>query len=458
MGSMAEFQGSLPPHAIEAEASLLGGLLLDNRVWEHVSDVVVDSDFYRYEHRLIYAAVAKLITASRPADVITVYEELQRQGKAEETGGLPYLNSLAEYLPSTDNLRVYAGLVRQKAQLRQIAAAAAQARGIAMSDAVEPHIAIEQALRLLSGIDARHGDREPQRVDALAITFLDRINDLASGRAQPGSSTGFPGIDRRIGGGLKPGRQVVIAARPGVGKTSLTAQILLNLAKSGVPCMLISLELSNDELMDRLVATVGRVALDGISTGQLSEEAWSRVAEGVERLRGLPLFLHPGSALSLTEIRSLARKMVRQHGVKVIALDYVQLCSANRDKRYGSRHHELEELSRGLKALAMELGVCTLVLSQLNRDVERRVAGRPMLADLKESGSLEEDADVVLLLSGDGDLDGGVAVYADVAKSRGGQAGVCRLQFEKQFQAWSELAGEYRRPAPMPRKRLTNEI
>ena len=120
MGSMAEFQGSLPPHAIEAEASLLGGLLLDNRVWEHVSDVVVDSDFYRYEHRLIYAAVAKLITASRPADVITVYEELQRQGKAEETRGLPYLNSLAEYLPSTDNLRVYAGLVRQKAQLRQI--------------------------------------------------------------------------------------------------------------------------------------------------------------------------------------------------------------------------------------------------------------------------------------------------------------------------------------------------
>lgn len=431
-------QSMLPPNSVVAESSLLGGLLLDNSVLEHFDDLLADSDFYRYEHRLVYGAIAKLINESKPADVITVYEELKRQGIADDVGGLPYLNSLAQYLPSGTNIRRYAELVREKAVLRQIITVAEQARTMAFSDVAPAH-AIEQALSLFSGIEVRHGAREPQRVDSLAVAFLDRVSDLAEGRIEAGISTGFQTLDRRLGGGLKPGRQIVIAARPSVGKSSLAMQVLLNVAACEVPVLFVSQEMEQPELMDRIVANLGRADLGGISTGQLTDDGWVRVTEGTRRLENLPLFLHSESALSLSAIRSIARRMVRRHGVRVIVVDYLQLCAASAGKRDISRHHQIEELSRGLKALAMELGVCTVVLSQLNRDVERRSGGRPILADLKESGSVEEDADGVILLSREGELSGGaIAILADVAKARGGVIGPCHLAFDGATQRWEE--------------------
>ncbi|HOB66633.1 replicative DNA helicase [Ottowia sp.] len=428
----------VPPHSAESEASLLGGLLLDNRAYERVDDLLTEGDFYRREHRLVFAAIAKLIHAGKPADVITVHEALQRQGKGDEIGGLVYLNSLAQYLPSTHNIRRYAEIVREKSILRQIVGAAEQARALALSNTAPAH-AIEQALGLFSGIEVRHGDREPQRVDSLAVAFLDRVNDLAEGRIQAGISTGFPAIDRRLGGGLKPGRQIVIAARPSVGKSSLAMQVLLNVAARGEPVLFVSQEMEQPELMDRIVANLGRADMGGISTGQLSQDGWARVTEGAQRLKDLPLYLHSEGGLSLAAIRSIARRMVRRHGVRVVVLDYLQLCAASAGKRDSNRHHQLEELSRGLKALAMELGVSTVVLSQLNREVEKRTGGRPVMADLKESGSIEEDADSVVLLSREGELsDGAMAILADVAKARGGVTGPCHLRFEGAFQRWEE--------------------
>lgn len=428
----------IPPCSVESESSLLGALLLDNRAYERIDDLLTEADFYRFEHRLVFAAVAKLLNGGKPVDVITAFEELQRQGKADEAGGLAYLNALAQYVPGAANIRRYAEIVREKSILRQIVAAADDARALAFSDIAPAH-AIETALGFFSGIDVRHGAREPQRVDSLAVDFLDRINDLAEGRIEAGISTGLPSINRRLGGGVKPGRQVVLAGRPTVGKSSSAMQILLNVTQRGVPALFISQEMEFPELTDRIVANLGRADLGGISTGRLDADGWQRVTDGAQRLDKLPLYLHSEGGLSLAAIRSIARRMVRRHGVRVVAIDYLQLCSASASKRDSNRHHQLEELSRGLKALAMELGVCTVVLSQLNREVETRAGGRPVLANLKESGSIEEDADGVILLSRAGELsDGAAAILADVAKTRGGVPGACHLRFEGATQRWDE--------------------
>ena len=289
-------------------------------------------------------------------------------------------------------------------------------------------------------------------MDALAVGFIDRLQDLADGRVAPGIRTGMPAIDACLGGGFKPGRQIVIAARPSVGKTSLATQLAITVASNGVPALILSQEMAEAELADRIAAHLGRVDLSAIASGQLNDEQWRRTVEAVEAMRRLPLHVHSESALSLTAIRALARKAVRQHGVRVLVVDYLQLCAASIERGGNSRHHQLEELSRGLKALAMELDITTIVLSQLNRQVEQRATQRPILADLKESGAIEEDADAVLLLSREGvSASGTTLIHAEVAKSRGGRTGSCRLAFEGKYQRWAETSE--RPDAPVAQRR-----
>ena len=459
MGDMSIPQLAVPPHSVESESSVLGGLLLDNGAWDRVGDLLVDSDFYRYEHRLVFGVCAKLINESKPADVVTVHAELEAQGKADEVGGLDYLNSLAQYVPSSWNIRRYAEIVRERSVLRQIVTASDQARQLAFGLDTPAAQAIEQAMALFSRIEVRHGTREPKRVDALATAFIDRLQDLADGRVAPGISTGIPTIDDCLGGGFKPGRQIVIAARPSVGKSSLALQLAATVATNGAPALVLSQEMSDAELMDRLVAYLGRVDLGAVTTGRLDNYQWPRVTEAIERMRSLPLHIHAESALSLAAIRSLVRRAVRQHGVRVIVLDYLQLCAASNERGASNRHHQIEELSRGLKALAMEQGVTMIVLSQLNRQVEQRATNRPVLADLKESGSIEEDADGVILLSRDGaSASGTTLIHAEIAKSRGGRTGFSHLAFEGAVQHWSETTERPEAPYTPARRRHTEDI
>jgi replicative DNA helicase len=269
------------------------------------------------------------------------------------------------------------------------------------------------------------------------VGLLDRVERLADGTTQPGIPTGIASLDQLLGGGFKPGKQVIIAARPSVGKSSLAEQLCINLARAGYPAAMFSQEMGKDELADRAAANIGRIALDRLLSGQLEQQEWSRLTEAIEVMRCLPLHFDDQPSLTLSDISGKARMLKRQHGIRLIVIDYLQLCAAG--KAVDSRHHQIEEMSRGLKNLARELDITIVTLSQLNRDVEKRTSGRPILSDLKESGAIEEDADVVILLSRYSTGPQGANVIAcDVPKNRQGRVGELALSFEGMYQQWQE--------------------
>jgi replicative DNA helicase len=431
---------ALPPHSIEAESSVIGGLLLDNPSWDRVGDLLTESDFYRFEHRSIFGAIAALVNANKPADVVTVFEHLKSQGKTDEAGGLAYINALAQYVPSAANIRRYAEIVAARSTQRRLLSACTEAREIAASHGEDVVGACNQIQALFEPIAQQRTAQEPRAVADFAVVMLDRIQDLHDGRQQPGIQTGFSRLDRHLVGGLKAGKQIVIAARPSIGKTSLATAIAQACAQSGHPAAVLSQEMEGAELVDRITSSLGRIDLTRLTTGQLEDGEWSRLADAVETLRTLPLYIDDQAALSLHEIRAKARKLKRTQGIRVLVIDYLQLCASSDQRQGSNRHHQLEEISRGLKALAKQLGITVILLSQLNREVEKRTGARPVLADLKESGAIEEDADVVILLSKDGDLsDGRSIIHAELAKNRGGKRNVfVKFAFSGAHQTWAE--------------------
>lgn len=438
---------ALPPHSIEAESSVLGGLLLDNLSWDRVGDLLIETDFYRFEHRVIFGAIAELVNATKPADVVTVFEHLKAQGKVDEAGGLGYINSLAQYVPSAANIRRYAEIVAGRSVQRRLLSACTEAREIAASQGEDIVVACNKIQSLFEPIAQQRTAHEPRAVGEYAVSLLDRINDLHEGSVQPGTSTGFALLDRHLVGGLKPGKQIVIAARPSIGKSSLSVAIALACTRAGHPAAVLSMEMDAAELVDRITASLGRIDLGRLTTGQLEDAEWSRLAEAVDVLGSLPLYLDDQASLSLHDIRAKARKLKRMHDIKVLVIDYLQLCAASDQRQGNNRHHQLEEISRGLKALAKQLGIAVILLSQLNREVEKRTGGRPVLADLKESGAIEEDADVVMLLSKVGDLpDGRSVIHAELAKNRGGKRNVfVKLAFNGAHQSWAETTEQVQR-------------
>jgi replicative DNA helicase len=457
-GGSVVAQLRVPPHSIEAESSVLGGLLLDNRAWDRVGDLLVDGDFYRYEHKLVYAAIGRLINGARPADVITVFEHLQRAGKAEEAGGLPYLNALGQYVISAANIRRYAEIVREHAVLRRLVSASDEIATAAFNPKGRTVEAIvDEAQQVLQGIQVRSASGMPENIDGSVVRLLDRIQDAADGKVPVGIPTGIPGLDRMIGGGLKGGKQIILAARPSVGKSSLAEQVAINLAMAGYPAAIFSQEMTKDELTDRAVSNIGRIELDNVISGRLADDEWSRLTEAVEKLRQCPLFLDDQPALTLYDIAGKARMLKRQHGVKLIVLDYLQLCAGAQEA--DNRHHQIEQLSRGIKTLAKQLDLTFITLSQLNREVEKRASGRPVLSDLKESGAIEEDADIVMLLSRNGDANSGgfQIINCEIPKNRQGRVGTLTLGFDGAHQQWTETVApvEFKKPA---RKHYTEDV
>lgn len=426
----------VPPHSIEAESSVLGGLLLDNRMWELCADVLTAGDFYRHENQQIFAAIEALINADKPADVVTVFAELQRQGKASDTCSLAYIGNLAQYVPSASNIRRYSEIVRERAILRQLIGVGDEVAGSAFDtqgkDAAE---LLDVAMGKLQALAIHRGGQEPVVVGDMALDLAKRVEALYRGEVQPGISTGIPSLNKRLNGGLRAGTQIILAARPSVGKSSLAMQICINLAEAGHPAAFLSQEMPKRDLMDRAGSNVGRILLDNIITGNLRGCEWPRLTEAVDKLQRLPLYLDDQPALTLSDIQSKARALVRQHGIKLLVLDYIQLCGSR--KTAEKRHHQIEEISRGLKTLAKQLDITILALSQLNRGLESRIGGKPQLSDLKESGAIEEDADVVILLSQDHVADGGAKVIeANFAKNRQGRVGSSALAFDGGFQSW----------------------
>ena len=445
----------IPPHSLEAESSVLGGLLLDNAAWDRVGDLLIDGDFYRYEHRLIYGAIGALINATKPADVITVFEHLQNQGKAEETGGLSYLNSLAQYVPSAGNIRRYAEIVRERSILRKLVTASDEISTDAFNPKGRPVADIvDQAEQKIFNI-GEQGSRMKQgfqAMDSLVVSLLDRVQEMADNPNDvTGVPTGFYDLDRMTAG-FQAGDLIVLAARPSMGKTALAINIAEHVAlNEGLPVAVFSMEMGAAQLAVRIVGSIGRIDQSHLRTGKLTDEEWPRLTEAIEKLRNISLHIDESAGLTSSELRANARRLARQCGqLGLIVVDYLQLMSGSAGNEE-NRATELGEISRGLKMLAKELKCPVMALSQLNRSVESRPDKRPMMSDLRESGAIEQDADIIMFIYRDDyytkelSKEPGVAEVI-IAKQRNGPTGTVKLAFLKPITKFESLAsggGDY---------------
>ena len=439
----------VPPHSIEAESSVLGGLLLDNMAWDRVGDLLVDGDFYRHEHQQIYAAIGALVNASKPADVITVYEQLQSLGKAEETGGLAYLNSLAQYVPSASNIRRYAEIVRERAILRKLVTASDEIATNAFNPQGKPVDRIlDEAEQKIFNI-GEEGSCMKQGIlamDTLVVNLLDRVQEMADNPNDiTGVPTGFIDLDRMTSG-LQAGDMVVLAARPSMGKTAFAVNIAEHVAlNEGLPVAIFSMEMGAAQLAVRIVGSIGRINQGNLRTGKLTDDEWPRLTEAIERLRNVSLHIDETPGLTPSELRANARRLARSCGkLGLIVVDYLQLMSGSSGSQGENRATELGEISRGLKMLAKELQCPVIALSQLNRSVEQRTDKRPMMSDLRESGAIEQDADIIMFIYRDDyyNKDSKEPNVAEViiGKQRNGPTGTVKLFFQKNQTRFESLA------------------
>jgi len=440
----------IPPHSLEAESSVIGGLLLDNTAWDKIGDVLIDADFYRYEHRLVFSSVSTLINANRAADVITVFEHLQTQGKADEIGGLAYLNSLAQYVPSSANIRRYAEIVRERSILRKLISVSDEIATSAMSTKGKPvPLILDEAEQKIFNI-GEEGARMRQGFQSmgnLVVQLLDRVEEMSQNPNDiTGVPTGFFDLDRMTSG-MQAGDLIVLAARPSMGKTALAINIAENVAlKEGLPVAVFSMEMGASQLAIRIVGSIGRIDQTRLRTGKLLDEEWPRLTEAVERLRNVSLSIDETPGLTPSELRANARRLARSCGkLGLVVVDYLQLMTGSRGSDGDNRATELGEISRGLQMLAKELQCPVIALSQLNRGVEQRTDKRPMMSDLRESGAIEQDADVIMFIYRDDyynkdSKEPGVAEII-IGKQRNGPTGTVKLTFLKPITKFESYAG-----------------
>ena len=440
----------IPPHSQEAESSVLGGLLLDNNSWDKVADLLVEADFYRYEHRLVFASITSLVNTNRPADVITVFEQMQSQGKAEEVGGLAYLNSLAQYVPSSANIRRYAEIVRERSILRKLVSVSDEIATSALNTNGRPvtNILDEAEQKIFSiGEEGSRMRQGFQSMDKLVVQLLDRVEEMSQNPNDiTGVPTGFFDLDRMTSG-MQAGDLIVLAARPSMGKTALAINIAEHVAlQEDLPVAVFSMEMGASQLAIRIVGSIGRIDQGRLRTGKLIDDEWPRLSDAIERLKTVSLSIDETPGLTTSELRASARRLARSCGKLGLAVvDYLQLMSGSGGGDGENRATELGEISRGLKMLAKELQCPVIALSQLNRGVEQRTDKRPMMSDLRESGAIEQDADVIMFIYRDDyynkdSKEPGVAEII-IAKQRNGPTGTVKLTFLKPITKFESYAG-----------------
>ena len=440
----------VPPHSIEAEQSVLGGLLLDNSAWDRASDLLSEGDFYRHEHQLIFKAIQSLVNVSKPADVITVHEQLQMLGKGAEVGGLAYLNALAQSVPSAANMRRYAEIVRERAVLRKLVTAADEIATNAFSPdgkSVSDILDAAEASIMKIGEEGSKNKQGFHAMDGLVVDLLDKVTELADNGAEDvtGVRTGYIDLDQMTAG-LQKGDLIILAARPSMGKTAFALNIGENVAvNEGLPVAVFSMEMGASQLALRMVGSIGRINQQNLRTGRLSDDEWSRLSETVEKLRTAHVYIDETPGLSPNELRARARRLARQFGgtLGLIIIDYLQLMSGSGGNEE-NRATVIGEISRGLKALAKELQCPVIALSQLNRSVETRPDKRPMMSDLRESGAIEQDADVIMFIYRDEyyNKESKVPGTAEIiiGKQRNGPVGSLHLAFVKSNTRFENLA------------------
>ena len=420
---------------------MLGGLLIDAAAWDHVADVVRAEDFYRPDHRLIFESIGALAGSGKPCDVVTVSEQLERTGKLEEAGGLAYLGTLARDTPTAANVRAYADIVRERALLRrliavgtEIAASVFNNEGTSARDLVDR---AEQGIFEIAEAGFR-GREGAVPVRTLLPGIIDQIDEWHTNPDKlRGLATGFADFDK-LTGGLRPGDLIVIAGRPSMGKTTLAVNMAEYAAINPsirASVAIFSMEMPSEQVITRMLASIGSVPLGSLRSGRISDEDWVRITGATSQLSEAKIFVDETPALTPTELRARARRVKREHGLDLVVVDYLQLMQVPGTKE--NRATEIAEISRGLKVLAKELQVPVIALSQLNRSVEQREHKKPVMSDLRESGAIEQDSDIILLIYRDevynkDTTKKGIAEI-DVAKHRNGEIGTFLLTFQGQY-------------------------
>jgi len=455
----------LPPHSVEAEQSVLGGILLDTSAWDKIADLLSEHDFYRHEHRLIWRHIGRLTEHAKPIDVITVAESLESNAELEKAGGLVYLGTLAQNVPSAANIRRYAEIVRERAIMRKLVEVGSD---IATS-AYNP--GGRDAGQLLDEAESKvfeiseQGERGRQGfapISPLLTEVVERIESLYSRENTSevtGIATGFTDLDRMTSG-LQPGDLIIVAGRPSMGKTAFSINIAENVAlDSGRAVAIFSMEMGGAQLAMRMIGSVGRLNQHTLRTGRLEDDDWSRMTHALGQLNDAKIFIDETAGLNALELRSRARRLERQNrtaneqgvetpGLGLIVIDYIQLMSSPAGRNSENRATEISEISRSLKSLAKELHVPVIALSQLNRSLEQRPNKRPVMSDLRESGAIEQDADLILFIYRDevynpDTPDKGKAEII-VGKQRNGPIGRVELMFRGEYTRFENLApGQY---------------
>ncbi len=440
----------VPPHSLESEQSVVGGLLLDNQAWDKIGDVIRAEDFYRYDHRVIFEHIAKLIDGSKPADVITVYESLQSSGKAEDVGGLAYLNTLATNTPSAANIRRYAEIVRDRAVLRRLITISDDIATTALNpQGKDTKTILDEAESKIfkiaeDGARGAGGFQDLQPVLSKVVERIDELYHRDSTSDITGISTGFVDLDSKTSG-LQPGDLIIVAGRPSMGKTAFSLNIGEHVAvEEGHAVAVFSMEMGATQLAMRLLGSVGRLDQHRLRTGRLTDEDWPRLTYAVEKMQNAQLFIDETPALSSMEVRARCRRLARQCGqLGLVIIDYLQLMGSSSPGE--NRATEISEISRSLKGLAKELNCPVIALSQLNRSLEQRPNKRPVMSDLRESGAIEQDADVILFIYRDevynpDSPDKGTAEII-IGKQRNGPIGTVRVTFLGMYTKFENYAG-----------------
>lgn len=413
------------PWSREAEQALLGAILSDHQVALERSKPLKREQLFDVRHGTILSTIQSMVQRKIPVDVVTVYEEIG------DPDLLAYLNELAQSAPSAYGAKRYAEIIREKSAKRELIRAAQMAMELAREDGTGSD-KIDKITTLFLGLQRDQVAKTPKSLAEVALMRTQHYEDLQSGKAKAGWPTHIGSIDRMLNGGLRPGGLYIVAARPSVGKSSLSQAIGMTQAKDGRKVLFLSQEMSNEELADRGVSHSGRIDYSNLLSGHLSEEDWSRASECLEHQSMANFHVDDQGSLTLADVRAKAKLIP---GLSVLILDYLQLCAGDGN----NRNSEIEQISRGLKALAKELGIAIIALSQLNRQVEQRADKRPNMSDLRDSGAIEQDADVVMFLWPVRDLDGGAKLVGfGVGKNRQGRTGDCALHFEGSRQAWNE--------------------
>jgi replicative DNA helicase len=432
--------GRVPPHSVESEESVLGSILLSVDAANEVMDKLDPDDFYVPAHQAIYRAIQSLYNGNQAIDAITVSEELRRTNELEAVGGVAYVTRLIDVVPSAANVEYYTGLVEEYSQRRHLIRAGSTVHDLAFRLDDEIATVLDRAEQTVLSVASRRVGDGMAALGSLFSPILEELEALeAAGSEVTGLSTGFRDLDRKLTG-LHPANLIIIAARPAMGKSALTANMAMNIALTGKPVAFFSLEMSKEEVAQRMLCAMARIDSMKLRTGKIGESAWPRLTDAAGRLYSAPVYVDDSPVVTVTDIRAKCRRLKRQHGLALVVVDYMQLMQGAARE---NRQQEIAEISRSLKNLARELEVPIIAVSQLNRNLEQREDKRPRLGDLRESGSLEQDADIVIFIYRDEyyneSTDHKGIAEVIVAKHRAGSTGKVDMTFMPEFTRFSDL-------------------